>query len=710
MSLRFCGFRSVLGRAISISILLVFVCLMMSFSIFVQRQNVSAKTGTLVQATPTPPPTVIKVSVQACWNEVWNSACDTLRSGTNTGAQSAINVDGGARTASATATGNGESMQAQLSAKIDYPLIGGPATLREARSSFQVTVYVKDTPSDIYTVNASVSNRSTASNVRQATTGWGAAGCPCNSAGASASASNLDPAFAKTGTASSFNSNVTTISEYPGVNYRVAFSQGFNTSVSGSVSNWDDNAGLFAEALLSLNITARKEERALRSVEFVEMDSPLDDNPNVGGGLRMFPDKNTPTDTVNRKKVKVRAEGPPDKDVFFKAFDVDDPSSNTTPIDSNGSAGNDNRGMPQAGILSAISARSNSAGIAEVEFTVTMQPGDNFVVAASLNQASLNGFSIDMAGQTLPTDVKATSMLTVWRKVYIEVDSMGPVQGNYAKGAVHIAASTKCRDNTNNCTLILGLPLQDSIQQSDPWSDIARFQFDVDNGGSIGAIEIDGIGTYPAYVSKSNVGNGQFIPIIVEADLKNKDVKNKMFKLYDDDDFNGNDGVFKRGDEGENIPEPNTGLITVSLKPAYIAPVFLYDNPSVPFRLNSYESPTDLGYDYDIEGLRSQEYWTMYILGAYQPQRTVDDDLSNEKAAYGATDIGLRGSSVFFETVWHELGPSAGADAIVAAHELGHQFGIRDHNDGGLMADYGSLAQTTSFTDRSLNTIRNYMR
>jgi len=87
------------------------------------------------------------------------------------------------------------------------------------------------------------------------------------------------------------------------------------------------------------------------------------------------------------------------KTIYFKSFDLDDPSTDAAPMDSNGSLGNDNRGgsgtAAQYGILSivggsgttnSVSAATDANGIASADLTVTMQPGDNFMVAASHDQ------------------------------------------------------------------------------------------------------------------------------------------------------------------------------------------------------------------------------------------------------------------------------------------------------------------------------------
>jgi len=72
---------------------------------------------------------------------------------------------------------------------------------------------------------------------------------------------------------------------------------------------------------------------------------------------------------------------------------LDDPSANSPPVDPTGNAGNDSNETPQAGTFNAIepcmsdqngiSCLTDASGVATIEFTTTMQPGDNFAVAAS---------------------------------------------------------------------------------------------------------------------------------------------------------------------------------------------------------------------------------------------------------------------------------------------------------------------------------------
>ena len=124
-------------------------------------------------------------------------------------------------------------------------------------------------------------------------------------------------------------------------------------------------------------------------------------------------------------------------------MDVDDPFSDDRPVDSNGPEGDDNRGEPALGSLNASVAETDACGIAETVFTVSMQPGDNFKVAAACDANYLEGLVAegvelkDADGNLLATDQGSdTEMLTVWRRLHVEVDSMGNVTGNLVAGLV----------------------------------------------------------------------------------------------------------------------------------------------------------------------------------------------------------------------------------------------------------------------------------
>ena len=167
------------------------------------------------------------------------------------------------------------------------------------------------------------------------------------------------------------------------------------------------------------------------------------------------------TDGANRAKVRVKAKLANSQQgvtIHFATFDMDDPSANTAPLDSNGYSGNDNKGSvsgKKEGTLSlpgtsstntTASAPTNNMGEAIVELTVTKQPGDNFAVVASKDDTQLSGITasgLDLkAGTTTITSTQTTptkplirtNLLTVWRRLHLEVDTMGTVANNKATG------------------------------------------------------------------------------------------------------------------------------------------------------------------------------------------------------------------------------------------------------------------------------------
>lgn len=485
----------------------------------------------------------------------------------------------------------------------------------------------------------------------------------------------------------------------------------------------DDEGTQSTPAIKSIMVKAP----SVTSVAFIKKDSDLDENPNTGGGKRIFPDKEDPEDDINKKVVIVRAnvdarDGTP---VNFKSFDVDDPSSNISPLDGNDApveSGGDNRGDVDGQLEGELSASSAIVqnGQAEVELTVTMQPGDNFSVAASLNSYYLDhcvaegststGSGIkDMEGSQLPSaTAKVTEMLTVWRRVHIEVDSMGLVTGNYVSGTIKNAHKIKCPDNgLRNCL---------SISTDNPISDSNRFQLE-SNGQGKGSINIDGGRWYvPSWIETKN--NGQPGDIIAELDIPQQqvnDLKGKAFFLYDDDDFNNNDGANKKGDENENVSPPDLSLVQDSdhasnnvFAPAYVRPTYDIGNNDdyVHFVLNTPSTFTDT-FDPDSVTINgSNDFWTKYLLGAYQ--YTIDEDGDSETSPRTpgiAKKPGL-GATIFVELLRR---PEAAItnlanNAATTAHELGHTFG-GEHVDGGLM-EQSLYRQSLQFSEKTLNRIR----
>ncbi len=446
------------------------------------------------------------------------------------------------------------------------------------------------------------------------------------------------------------------------------------------------------------------------AVDWVQLSGPIDNNPSLGGGSRIFPDKATAAGAVrNRIRVRATTNVGQGQTVYFKSFDVDDPSTDVGPVDANGSAGADNRGTPLNGLLAtvggsgssnALSATTDSAGVAQLDFLVTMQPGDNFVVAASLDQSYMNTVSVngiglrDSGNSSLPNvKAKATPMMTVWRRVHIELDSMGLVAANRATGRTsnvtpNVPANTTVVAAGNNANL-----------------EVNRFEQ--------GRMVLTGVGSYSVV---SNTANSVTVSGII-----NSVPNNTNYTLYDDDDFNNDDGTTLNGDDGENVTSPDTSLIQDSdtaavnvFAAAYVRPTYdIGDNNSlVTFRLNmNTSSASNLISNYDFDTTATQAdtgFWTVYLLGAYQGLTTEDHDPNTNSALFGIVDnLNGLGATVFNEVIRAPEFPNSQVvnNAATTAHEIGHLFNGQ-HTDGlGLMAQSGSR-QSTIFDPASLNAIR----
>jgi hypothetical protein len=90
----------------------------------------------------------------------------------------------------------------------------------------------------------------------------------------------------------------------------------------------------------------------------------------------------------------------------------------------------DNRGLPGAGVLQdAYVDVLPGMDSAETEWTVSHQPGDNYRMAASTAPAwlaSLDALQPSTTGEMSYAGPEVSPMLTVWRTLHIEADSMAP--------------------------------------------------------------------------------------------------------------------------------------------------------------------------------------------------------------------------------------------------------------------------------------------
>jgi hypothetical protein len=410
------------------------------------------------------------------------------------------------------------------------------------------------------------------------------------------------------------------------------------------------------------------------TVTLEEIDSAIETNPNAGGGKRIFPDKQTPTDTTARNTLKARVVVDPallTVPMHVRVLDVDDASPNILDplgeIDTNGPLGDDNFGS--AAVLAETVGETDFGGIYEVEFEVGMQPGDNYRVAVALRQWTVNGltvtdnlspkFVLADNNQKAGFNGQLSEMLTVWRRLWYEFDSMGaiPTSGaekNFDDGVID-AVQTNVPE-TGKSTL-----------------DVGRLLTDEANRFENGQIIIASVGTLDVVSNTDNVALDDDVVIV---GTPGSQVVGKSFELYDDD--------------SATMPYSLSvgSLILSAFEDAYILPVpagATYTDNDTPFNRNIEDQNELIAVTSVNKDLVSTEdFWLAYLLAAFQGGYLFDNDpVSEEDALYGesaddAGDDSLNQGAVYIE-LYDELSvPPAGFLDHLIVHEIGHQ-GSEDH-------------------------------
>jgi Bacterial TSP3 repeat len=465
-------------------------------------------------------------------------------------------------------------------------------------------------------------------------------------------------------------------------------------------------------------------------------------------GSRIFPDFKNPLDNVLRAKLEVvvkTSAALAGKTVFVKAFDVDDSTSEAfdapVVVDPNGKSGNDNLpdylNTAQSGQFwtGAAWGGDTAQGVVDVngetkfDFRVGMQPGNNYRVVASVVDASMiTGVQVTSAtagkylGPALTQNggAPASPLLTVWRRLWVENDSMAAIP-----------------------TDAFGYKRNDLSWNLDP-PVINNRSFSSTTGNT--SFGINAIEDQSSFL---NLQNGRMIvqniihPVVstasfqvtVAGDYSSVPV-DSGFRLYDDDDF-GLDAP----------PLPRLDLVDDLMK-SFFKPAFIEVIDSggfnlekiIPFKINDnlqlltqVNSKKDL---FEKDGL-----WVAPLAAAYQFDVLEDGDPDDTLSTGGETqtDGGTRRfgnndhSTVFveacresydnfFRIVAQGGNPQIGVDARLklknyisaqASHEIGHQPGndlLDEHLEDGLMRNGGALPNTPTqlkFTPKSISRFRN---
>ena len=472
----------------------------------------------------------------------------------------------------------------------------------------------------------------------------------------------------------------------------------------------------------SLDIDQDAIDYRVFTLEYVTFDGYMDNDDPTGhpayppnGGKRMFPGKKTYDDPnpERRNKVRVRAHITPAIEniyIYFSWWDVDDPYTDALPIDTTGSAGGDNKG--EGASLLTDHAVTDGSGNARVTFTVTMQPGDNFRIAASPIASKVRKPDAGELTQTmvdsgnLPDTVRLSEMLTVWRKLHVEVDSMAAGLDN--------PVNNKNLDDTYANTPHAG----ESGAEINGWDGAQEGKYE---GGTLTV-------SMQTFEIIDNINDSGDDTVYVNGDIT----------PYED-----NSASFSDDDSSCPLPrQADTSLMNTAFNDAYIEVVIepdVYDDDAT-FLANVGDSLTDL---HDVgdpvkQRSTSEDYWMLQIVTCYQGDVDEDQDPDviyhwHDAVNSKEGDTGIMGyhdaetSLIFLEVIsdesnyeqycinmgWstYDVAHSAtDLEKCTVVHEAGHMFGCDDY-EGDIMTFpnniYG-IDLPDKFSDQSISKIRDY--
>jgi len=489
---------------------------------------------------------------------------------------------------------------------------------------------------------------------------------------------------------------------------------------------------------------------------------PIDDHPATpaNGGKRIFPGKkeydDSAEDAAKRRYVFAVVEFAEGADLpdtmYYRVWDVDDPSSDTAPIDENGAAGGDNLGEDEGEQRNGWHvADENGNHISDVTMgyimrfvddegtegeevdtctatrfvkcavRVGMQPGDNWRFAVAWGDgasARLAAMTQPQADTRQPPDgVAESEMLTTWRKLHLELDHM-------AFGPDHNVVGRNLDDTYGPDVPHTG----DSGAEINDW-------VCPDNGRYEGGTLYFYYGEPPFEIIDNEYDTGDNTVYVV-GDITPYEDHEAGF--YDDDYPRAN------GNPAPEYRMVDWSLVNEKFAPAYIEAVEDEEARDIdaPFIPTTYYPFDAAQYRWDEQ--TSPAYWVSLILAAHQSYGHNDDKQTIISSVDGDPDIryhlhsgagkdgdqGLWGgltedsrttanynnmSLIFLEpcrecaawigTGWmspiYNCSTAGGIEQHTVVHELGHQFGWLDEGPEGTIMGSGA-----DFNEDQINVFR----
>jgi len=520
----------------------------------------------------------------------------------------------------------------------------------------------------------------------------------------------------------------------------------------------------------------------------------------INGGVRIFPGLVDPNDirASTRRKVNLVAEvSPPIAGVWvnFRIWDVDDPFdqlygplhrdgveeiANVSVIDSN-TLGNDNRGVaPCISNPCLRTASTDEDGKATVTISMSLKPGDNYRAAATClpyvlsetttgtppqvrqNDADRLGVLYQPDGKYYPNGddegykvpVVWSKMLTVWRKLHVETDTMvrptfaqntftmnwgEPVTGNPSSVVLFEVADPpeavlKTVDDQFNGGYV---ELQDPAGNTILTSKIQQYWTDEDDGDEDGN-ELDQV-----RINLPDCGNGQSGLACLGG------VTSGTAILSDDDlsvqaTFNAKTWGCNDSFSGPiaSLAPPDLTMMANRYNLAYIEPVHDLQTSAVQglvTLIRNWDEGQDQGkalWDQVLPArnlpVSTADFWTVMVVSAWQAEEPEDGDPDAEDQVgigitkgvdthptnwlgYTSTTSDIEGApgadytgmcavfkAVFGESYYLDF------ERFTVVHEVGHTFGL-DHRAGGAMCERGDC-QREPFQAVELKELRDYVQ
>jgi|GEM_PF-1673868 len=439
-----------------------------------------------------------------------------------------------------------------------------------------------------------------------------------------------------------------------------------------------------------------------------------------GRGLRIFPDKETPTGQLrNKVQLKIKAGSiRPDKKVFVRVYDVDDPTPTSFDsggqVDTNGDAGGDNIGSDQdhddfhfisGGAVSNASVQKSgnsqqyaacdvtldANNEATIDMQVSMQPGDNFRAAIALDSADCSTIQVTSSGGSgflkpnseAPQGFKGgvSGMLTVWRSLNLEFDTMAEPPDMIAPDMQNVKGQIWVSDTRLVLDWSTWIAMRDGFYQNGRAETPAGF-YEIENSELLGVI------TFKTPVPEPS----------------RTWMKANLFKVKDDD------GRGLPADYSPMLPRqlPITDRLRERFVTSYVALKdvgSLNTDAEIPF--NASLDLASMGNGRNVGD--SNGYWNHLIVSAYQPLTGDDRDPNLEEPVLGTTYSKTpMWSAIFLETIRdandHRLNIPSASQALLdknqkvfrgdvegtIAHEIAHAppasgFFHDDHDEAGLI-------------------------